>query len=198
MKYQITFFLLMLFIFPHPVLAGEGEYSTDVCVFEHLAINGKDLQAGRHTQRYEELEGMKMPVYIGYFTEIYEVPYKVKSLKFTRTADFKFVDDIEEFFQQIERKQGVHDYDYGFIPMDDPMFMRFVYEQLNYKGVYDFKSEIFSSFEPYPSKSNFTAEDFEFENICVYRPFDDPPEFCDKLEIKLKNDPKVESAAATQ
>ena len=193
------FFLILFLALPSLVSAEEEGISYDVLIFNHLAMNGSALAWPEHSPRYEELDGMEMPIYIGYYIEIVDSDFeRVKYLEFVRTSDLKTVDYIERRLKDIEKAEALIAPDRGVLTIDHPEFMRFFVEKMYDMGVETIYSEGYFSLDPYPLEPKFTAKDFEFENICVYRPFDNPPEFCNKLEVKLKNKPEPKKPATAK
>jgi len=193
MRYTLLF-LIILIAMPALAIAEKSESLYDTIIFSHVAMNGSTLTYPRDNQEFHELEGMEMPIYIGYYIVITDPGWReIKYLKFVRTSNLKAVDFIEERFRWVEDAGGLSPDDREFITINHPEFWRFFIEEIGRRGVEDFYLESYLHFfpEPYPTEPKFTASDFEFENICICRPFDDPPEYCDKLEIKLKNDPKA-------
>lgn len=72
--------------------------------------------------------------------------------------------------------------------MDEDGFFYYFGFELSGKGLKEIEYEFFPSGRC-PDGPSLSAEDFEFEETCIFRPFDDPPELCLDLKVKLKNDP---------
>ena len=74
------------------------------------------------------------------------------------------------------------------VKMDEDGFFYYFGFELSGKGLKEIEYEFFPSGRC-PDGPSLSAEDFEFEETCIFRPFDDPPELCLDLKVKLKNDP---------
>ena len=174
---------------PAPLSAQEIDDFNEMCAFKHLALNGRSLINAKNPTANEELNGVEMPVYLGYYIEISDAKtFEVKQLKFVAASNTVPVKWVEKLFDKLEENQAIYPIDDYAYPISHPQFMRLVTDALAENGVYRIMSEVYS-YKPFPDKPRLGPDDFEYKNTCIYRPFDDPPEFCENLKIELANDP---------
>ena len=157
------------------------------CTYEHLAL----FKVPRADD--EQFNGVTLPVYIGYVKTTEMLARQgILNIEFIKTTSLPTT-WVGRVFRVLDKTGAVHIPYMAPVPIstDDEFWWRF-HQKLEEEGAYYLKWETYTG-EPFP-EPKLTAEDFEFEDICVYRPFDDPPEFCDGLKVKLKNDPMAKHA----
>ncbi len=159
------------------------------CFYDYYAVTGKGVisPAAMDIEHLQQLDGVEMPLYVGYVTMQSEgESQRVLSLEYSKETGL-YVYAVDNFLNQIVETKSINK-GTKIIGMDDTDFYYYFVRELPDKGLERIEHET-HLFRNCPDGPTLTAVDFEFEETCIFRPFADPPELCLDLQVKLKNDP---------